>query len=311
MNDGNRSQVDKEQIANKLTELREESAALIAVYDPEDRLRYANAAFRKAYCVEPGETPLWPDLMRRNWQAGRGAIIAHPDIEAWLASAISRRGKVPRRAFETDLIDGRWLWIVETVQPDGWMLFIATDITELRRKERELRQLRDLATRAAQTDELTDISNRRHMWALLENLLDGAHPSGARQGCLCLFDLDLFKQINDRFGHQAGDTVLVDFARTVQGNIRLRDGFGRIGGEEFMLLMPDTSILHAKKIVDRIFAAVHARRPLPNAEDFTYTFSAGLAEIKAEDTPQSVYSRADQALYQAKHDGRDRLMLAA
>lgn len=299
------------QIADKLAELREESAALIAVYDAQDRLRYANAAFRKTYFVQPGETPLWSDLWRRNWEAGRGAIIAHPDIDAWLASAISRRGKVPRRSFESDLVDGRWLWIVETVQPDGWMLFIATDITELRRDERELRQLRDLATRASETDELTDISNRRHMWALLENLLGGTHPSTKRQGCLCLFDLDLFKQINDRFGHQAGDTVLVDFARTVQGSIRLRDGFGRIGGEEFMLLMPDTSILHAKKIVDRIFAAIHERRPLPDAQDFAYTFSAGLAEIKAGDTPQAVYSRADQALYQAKHEGRDRLALAA
>lgn len=300
-----------EQVSEKLASLREESAALIAVYDPEDRLRYANAAFRKTYSVEPHETPLWQELMRRNWQTGCGAIIAHPDIDAWLASAISRRGKVPRRAFESDLVDGRWLWIVETVQPDGWMLFIATDITELRREERELRQLRDLATRASETDELTDISNRRHLWALLENVLSGTHPSGTQQGCLCLFDLDLFKQINDRFGHQAGDMVLVDFARTFQGNIRLRDGFGRIGGEEFMLLMPDTSILHAKKIVDRVFGAIHERRPLPNADDFAYTFSAGLAEIKAGDTAQAVYSRADQALYQAKHEGRDRLTLAA
>ena len=300
-----------DQVSEKLASLREESAALIAVYDPEDRLRYANAAFREAYFVAPGETPLWTELMRRNWEAGRGAIISHPDIDAWLASAISRRGKVPRRAFESDLVDGRWLWIVEAVQPDGWMLFVATDITELRREERELRQLRDFATRASQTDELTDISNRRHMWRQLEDLLSGTHPSGTRQGSLCLFDLDLFKHINDRFGHQAGDTVLVDFARTVQGSIRLRDGFGRIGGEEFMLLMPDTSILNAKKIVDRIFAAIHERRPLLNAPDFSYTFSAGLTEIKIDDTPQAIYSRADQALYQAKHEGRDRLTLAA
>lgn len=303
--------MNTKQVSEKLATLHEQSAALIAVFDPEDRLRYANAAYRKTYFVERDETPLWSDLMRRNWQAGRGAIIAHTDMDAWLASAISRRGKVPRRAFESDLLDGRWLWIVETVQPDGWMLYVATDITELRTEERELRQLRDFATRAAQTDELTDISNRRHMWVLLEDLLSGTHPSGMRQGCLCLFDLDLFKLINDRFGHQAGDMVLVDFARTVQGSIRLRDGFGRIGGEEFMLIMPDTSILHAKKIVDRIFAAIHERRPLHNARDFTYTFSAGLSEIRADDTPQTVYSRADQALYQAKHEGRDRLMLAA
>ena len=300
-----------EQIAEKLAELREDSAALIAVYDPDDRLRYANAAFRDTYHVEPGETPTWAELMRRNWLAGRGAIIAHPDMEAWLASAISRRGKVKHRAFESDLVDGRWLWIVETVHADGWMLFLATDITELRREERELRQLRDFATRASQTDELTEISNRRHMWSMLETLLKGEHVSGSREGCLCLFDLDFFKQINDRYGHQAGDRVLIDFSRTVQNSIRLRDGFGRIGGEEFMLLMPDTSIANAKKIIDRLFDAVHQRRPLGNAPDFSYTFSAGLAEIRADDTAEAVYSRADLALYTAKHEGRDRLTLAA
>ncbi|NML74475.1 diguanylate cyclase [Rhizobium sp. S-51] len=300
-----------EQITEKLAELREDSAALIAVYDPDDRLRYANAAFRDTYHVEPGETPTWAELMRRNWLAGRGAIIAHPDMEAWLASAISRRGKVKRRAFESDLVDGRWLWIVETVHADGWMLFLATDITELRREERELRQLRDFATRASQTDELTEISNRRHMWSMLETLLKGEHVSGSREGCLCLFDLDFFKQINDRYGHQAGDRVLIDFSRTVQNSIRLRDGFGRIGGEEFMLLMPDTSIANAKKIIDRLFDAVHQRRPLSNAPDFSYTFSAGLAEIRADDTAEAVYSRADLALYTAKHEGRDRLTLAA
>ncbi len=295
----------------KLAELGEGSAALIAVFAPDDRLRYANAAFRSAYVVDPGETVSWSELMRRNFHAGRGAIVSHPDIEAWIATALSRRGKVPRRTFEADLVDGRWLWVVETVHADGWMLFVGTDITDLRREERELRQLRDFATRAAQTDELTDISNRRHVWSMLENLLTGVYAADTRDGCLCLFDLDFFKQINDRFGHQAGDRVLIDFARTVQKSIRLKDGFGRIGGEEFMLLMPDTSLANAKKIVDRLFDAVHERRPIAAAPDFSYTFSAGLTEIRGDDTAQSVYSRADQALYQAKHEGRDRLMLAA
>lgn len=300
-----------EEVTAKLAELGEGSDALIAAFDPDDRLRYANAAFRSAYVVDQDEVVSWSELMRRNFRAGRGAIISHPDFEAWLATALSRRGKAPRRAFESDLIDGRWLWIVETVQPDGWMLLVATDITELRRDERELRQLRDFATRASQTDELTDISNRRHVWSLLENLLAGDYVADTREGCLCLFDLDFFKQINDRFGHQTGDRVLIDFARTVQNGIRLKDGFGRIGGEEFMLLMPDTSLVSARKIVDRLFDAVHRRRPLAEAPDFSYTFSAGLTEIHSDDTAQTAYSRADQALYRAKHEGRDRLMLAA
>lgn len=82
-------------------------------------------------------------------------------------SAQSRRGKLPYRAFEMDLYDGRWFWMTETVQQDGWMLCVASDVTELRQGYRTLRQDRDLAVRASQTDELTGTANRRFVFAKL------------------------------------------------------------------------------------------------------------------------------------------------
>ncbi|MBX4915206.1 GGDEF domain-containing protein, partial [Rhizobium bangladeshense] len=85
----------------------------MAVYDGDDRLRYANSAFRSAYFIEPEETPLWPDLMRRNFHLGRGTVIRTENFEEWLRSTQSRRGKIGYRAFETDLSDGRWLWMTE------------------------------------------------------------------------------------------------------------------------------------------------------------------------------------------------------
>jgi diguanylate cyclase (GGDEF)-like protein len=299
------------QISERLAELQEDSAVLIAIYDQEDRLRYANAAFRSTYAIEPDETPLWSELMRRNTRAGRGTIIRTADFETWLVSAQSRRGKLPFRAFETDVVDGRWFWMTETVQKDGWMLCIASDITHLKQSERDVRQDRDFALRASQTDELTSISNRRFMMAALDSLIARQASASAGVGCICIIDLDFFKRINDIYGHQFGDDVLIDFSRRVQPVIRRRDSFGRIGGEEFMLILPDTTLSQAELIIERIIGKVRGACPIPTVPSFSYTCSAGLAELRPGETARAVYARADEALYNAKQSGRDRLKIVA
>jgi diguanylate cyclase (GGDEF)-like protein len=299
------------QISERLAELQEESAVLIALYDQDDRLRYANAAFRSTFALEPDECPFWAELMRRNTKACKGTIIRAADFETWLVSAQSRRGKLPFRAFETDVVDGRWLWMTETVQKDGWMLCVASDITHLKASERDVRQDRDFALKASQTDELTSISNRRFMMAALESLVKRQASAEAASGCICIIDLDFFKRINDLYGHQTGDDVLVDFARRVHPLVRRRDSFGRIGGEEFMLILPDTSLTQGAMIIDRVLTTVRGARPIRNAPAFSYTCSAGLAELHAGETAREIYARADEALYHAKQSGRDRLRIVA
>ncbi|TCL69714.1 GGDEF domain-containing protein [Rhizobium sp. BK251] len=299
------------QITERLAELREESGVLIALFDPDDRLRYANAAFRATFVLEPDETPLWSELMRRNTRAGRGTIIRNADFEAWLISAQSRRGKLPFRAFETDVVDGRWFWMTETVQRDGWMLCVASDITQMKVSERDLRQDRDFALKASQTDELTGIANRRFMMAALEHMIRRQAEESAAGGCICIIDLDFFKRINDNFGHQVGDLVLIDFARRVHPMVRRRDCFGRIGGEEFMLVLLDTTLEEGEAFVDNILDSVRIARPLSTVPAFFYTCSAGLAEMRTGDTVQTLYARADEALYVAKQSGRDRLRIVA
>jgi len=298
-------------LSERLEELQEESPVLIGMYDHDDRLQYANAAFRAVFAIEPGDTPTWAELMRRNTKAGCGTIIRSADFESWLISVQSRRGKLPFRAFEMDVVDGRWFWMTETVQRDGWMLCIASDITHMKASRRDLRQDRDFALKASQTDELTGISNRRFMMAALEHMILRQESAASVSGCICIIDLDFFKRINDSFGHQAGDRVLIDFARRVQPTVRRRDSFGRIGGEEFMLVLPDTTLEQGEKIVDRVLEHVRVARPLCDLPDFSYTCSAGLAELKAGDTVQQLYARADEALYIAKQSGRDRLKIAA
>ncbi|MEF0941388.1 sensor domain-containing diguanylate cyclase [Rhizobium sp. BR 362] len=292
---------------SRLFELFETTPVLVAAYDEFDRLRYANKAFRTAFFIEPDATPFWPDLMRRNFNAKRGTVIHAADFEEWLISTQSRRGKTGFRAFETDLVDGRWLWMTEMVQKDGWMLCVASDVTALKAKSRAVRQDRDLAIKASYTDELTGIANRRFVTARIEDMLQPRGDAEPLLGCLCVLDIDRFKSINDQFGHQIGDLVLRDFAKRVHNLVRRTDCFGRIGGEEFVLTLPSTPIAQARLIVERMLVSVRKARPLQEHPDFQYTFSAGLACAQPGDTALSLYARADRALYMAKLGGRDRI----
>lgn len=297
-------------ILETFADLVEHSGVLLALYDETDRLRLANDAFRRTFHLSPGETPSWTEIMRRNHGAFKGTAIKAADLEAWLTSTQSRRGKTPFRAYETDLVDGRWLWMTETVRPNGWMLCIASEITDLRREERLLRQDLDLAMRAAQTDELTSTANRRFVFGRLEALINAAALIPDSALSVCLFDIDLFKSINDRFGHQAGDLVLRHFTNLVHRVIRRTDCFGRIGGEEFMLVMPGSPAENALAFAGHLLAFARTAQPLPDRPAVNYTCSAGVAAYRPGDTAAAIYGRADRALYRAKAEGRDRALLS-
>lgn len=247
--------------------------------------------------------------MRRNHAAGRGAALSAPDLDAWFTSVRSRRGKVPIRRFEADLLDGRWLMIEETVMPDGWSIYVASDVTTLRASERSLRQARDQAVISSHTDELTGVSNRRMIMAQLQNNIALAQARG-EMGCACLLDIDHFKGVNDQLGHLVGDTVLVTFARTVQMAIRPRDCFGRVGGEEFLLVLTNLSEADAARCVTNILDRVRALHVSGTPPGFQTTCSAGLTEIRPDDTTMTAFSRCDAALYAAKNAGRDLVRVA-
>ncbi|NKL39606.1 diguanylate cyclase [Rhizobium leguminosarum bv. viciae] len=297
-----------DEIFEQLLNLSARTQTLIAVYDSHDRLQYANSAFRSVYFIEPDESPLWPDLMRRNFEMRRGTVIQTSNFDEWLRSTQSRRGKIGYRAFETDLHDGRWFWMTEAVQTNGWMLCIASEITSLRARGRIVRQDRDQAIKASYTDELTGVANRRFVMARVDDMLAAAQHGS--NGCLVVFDIDNFKHINDRLGHQAGDVVLRDFAHRIHQNVRRNDCFGRVGGEEFVLVMPSTGPEDAIAMVECMLTVIRFSRPLPESPDFSYTCSAGIAACAPSDSASDLYRRADQALYAAKLSGRDRVRAA-
>ncbi len=283
--------------------LLQASALLVGIFDAHDVLRFANPAFVAAFHAPPDGRTTWTDLMRANRQRRCGTAVDTQDFDAWLASARSRRGKQPFRAFESNNHDGRWIWMTETTLASGWMLCVASDITALNEDGRSLRLTRDQALRAAQTDALTGISNRTYMTQQLDRLLAQGLPFA-----LVLLDLDHFKRINDQYGHPVGDEVLRDFARQLQAGTRREDFCGRVGGEEFMLLLPGVDAQQAQTIVQRLLDSVHATRPLPTAPQLRYSSSAGLALHRPQEHSAALYQRADRALYRAKHAGRDRLV---
>ncbi|WP_018699044.1 GGDEF domain-containing protein [Amorphus coralli] len=294
-------------LLERLLDLYEHTPVLVAAYDGFDRLRYANRAFRAAFFVGPDEQPSWSEIIRRNHREGRGTVIRNPDLEAWLTSTQSRRGKVGYRAFETDMVDGSWLYMTETVQPNGWMLCIASDVTRLRPDERSVRQDLDFAIKASNTDELTGVANRRYTMARAAEMLQARDEARSGNGAFALLDLDHFKSINDRFGHQTGDRILEDFVKRLQPLVRRADCFGRVGGEEFALVLPKTPVEEAVLIVEKMLSMIRMNRPLPERPDFAYTFSAGVAAIAPADTLTDLYGRADKALYLAKVSGRNRI----
>ncbi|MFT3812532.1 MAG: GGDEF domain-containing protein [Acidovorax sp.] len=282
------------------------SEQLVAIFDKQDILRYANAAFEQAYHHLPDGHSTWVDIMRANYERQRGSKVDSRDFESWLASAKSRRGKLPFRAFETDLYNGRWIWMAETTLDSGWMLCVGSDVTAIHQDERSLRLAYNQALRTAQTDALTGLSNRTHLMHQLDQLIALGEPFA-----LVLLDLDHFKHINDRHGHLVGDEVIRDFARHLQACTRRGDGCGRVGGEEFMLLLPDCGDrAQAEAIVERLLAKTRAARPLPGTPEQGYSASASLALWQPGESATHLYHRADQALYRAKDAGRDRLVCA-
>jgi diguanylate cyclase (GGDEF)-like protein len=183
------------------------------------------------------------------------------------------------------------------------LLFELTKNDGFSRLRRALATINELAIR----DELTGIHNRRFLLDLVDKEKERADRNGG-EFCLCLFDIDFFKRINDTYGHAAGDTVLRAFSRTVQDQLRALDAFGRYGGEEFLLMLPETPAASAIALAERVRGAVEGLRCLDGERTITLTVSAGVAEYRLGEKVAQTIVRADQALYLAKSGGRNRVL---
>jgi two-component system cell cycle response regulator len=187
--------------------------------------------------------------------------------------------------------------------------------TQLRKKRYadRLRYNVQLSLEMAITDQLTGLHNRRYMGRHLDTLVANAEKSG-RPVAFLILDIDYFKSVNDTYGHDIGDEVLREFASRIAANVRGIDLACRYGGEEFVVVMPDTDMEFAATVAERLRRSVEAtpfgisRAP----HKLSVTISIGIAASEGrEDNAEQLLHRADQALYRAKREGRNRVVAAA
>ena len=181
--------------------------------------------------------------------------------------------------------------------------------SRLAAQKAELAEALELSRHLATRDSLTGLLNRRAMTEVLA--LKGPRPQLAENRmALAMLDIDFFKRINDSHGHQVGDAVLQRFADVARAGLRGGDVLARWGGEEFLLLMPQTSPNDAAPVLARLRESMASAAFETLAPGLTVSFSGGLTEMAVSESHESAIARADQALYAAKRKGRDRIETA-
>jgi diguanylate cyclase (GGDEF)-like protein len=179
----------------------------------------------------------------------------------------------------------------------------------LYKRGNELRDAHARIEELAQIDELTGVLNRRYLLKALNDEIARAQRS--HNACsVAIIDLDFFKSINDQFGHPVGDEVLRTFANAISANIRSIDKLGRYGGEEFLLILPGTAKDTAHQTVDRLRVIIADLDWTAISEGLGLTLSAGVCQVRQNDSADDILARIDKALYRAKEAGRNGVIAA-
>ncbi|HET7410314.1 MAG TPA: PleD family two-component system response regulator [Paracoccaceae bacterium] len=201
-------------------------------------------------------------------------------------------------------------YIASPVDPVELVARIRLQLRRKRYADRLRETVRDSMVHAV-TDPLTGVYNRRHANAHIEDVVDRSRDRGAEL-TIMLLDLDRFKSINDGHGHAAGDMVLREFARRLQANVRSIDLVARIGGEEFMVVMPDSGAASAAEIAERVRLATADPpfRVSQSGATRSVTVSIGYAVLQPGESVFELIERADRALYASKNAGRNRATLS-
>ncbi|MFA9459770.1 diguanylate cyclase [Thiohalorhabdus methylotrophus] len=274
----------------------ENTANAIALGDAEGRVILANEAFARLLGRSPTE------LQGMHYEE-----FTHPEDLGDSQAVVQRELAAGHRfaRLEKRYLDasGRPVWVdltlsqlKEPVGPGIRHIAVATDIRARKAAEAELEY-------RATYDALTGAVNRLHFETLLEQEVGRVDRYGS-EAALVMFDLDHFKAVNDTHGHGTGDAALREVAALVRGRLRDADALARWGGEEFLVLLPETGGDAAARVGEELRRAVAGTR---FAEGVAITISLGVTDIRPGDTRKDLLKRADDALYAAKHAGRNRL----
>jgi two-component system, cell cycle response regulator len=237
-------------------------------------------------------------------------------VSQWRASEAFRQlpillladeGELPRLAKGLDL--GANDYLIRPVDRNELLARVRSQVRRKRLQDR-LRENYHRSLSLALTDELTGLYNRRYVVAHLEELVARVNNDGVTDTSLMMFDVDHFKAVNDQFGHQGGDDALRQLADRALRGVRSIDLVARLGGEEFVVVMPETSLQAASMVAERLRRSVAAEPFLIHAtgDRQPITISIGVAVARSGDTVDTLLQRADDALYQAKNGGRNKVV---
>lgn len=281
------------------------NAALWAFDWQEQRIIYISPAYEKIFGRSAG-------LLLGSYKEWLDSI--YPDDVEYAARSLAQvleLGAVEAREYRILRTDGQVRWLSDKCFVSRQMsrdetpivVGIAEDITEKKRLEGELHRL-------ATVDVLTQSSNRRHFFECADDAFRQAREQGSPLAFL-LLDIDDFKQINDSHGHQVGDRVLQQVAHAAASTLRSGDLFGRIGGEEFAAVFPGCETSLAEQIAQRLQREIQRLGFVSEGTGFGVTVSQGLTTLRAaDDSLDGLFARADAAMYQAKREGKDRIVVA-
>jgi len=313
-----------QQLSTIVRDLSRQKAVERALRESETRFRQMAESVNEIFWLsDPDDilyiNPAYERIMGRSRQeAYRNADAlldaVHPDDLPGVAGEMNGAGSRQRTIDMTFRViqgDGDTRWVrmrrypVDDAEKGGERVAgTVVDVTELKRVELELEQANALLEHQALYDALTNVANRRQFDILLDREVSRVDRYGG-SFALIMFDLDRFKSFNDEHGHAVGDQVLEETARVVEARLRKSDVLGRWGGEEFMVLMPDTGPDDAVKAAEAMRERVASHR-YPGVENVT--ISLGVAAYHPGDSRTELLRDVDESMYRAKREGRNRVM---
>lgn len=248
------------------------------------------------------------EVIQRAHEQGSGVNFEGKSINDFLEFIRHNQRTQLEHEFVLSTLENKYYKLARITVSTGEHVVFGTDITELVHTQQQLERTLQQLDQLANTCDLSGIPNRRHIMDCLNKEFCRAKRYGSTFAVV-IADIDHFKKVNDTYGHSVGDQAIIHFAELISENLRDSDMIGRVGGEEFAILLPNTNLQQAKIYADRVREKV-ANTPLVlgSKERLTLTSSFGIAEFSAVDKDVSdLFNRADKALYKAKEAGRNQV----
>ena len=297
---------------NSTHEFLNYTRTMVALVDPEGRLLEWNPAFEIWKAGLPSAVSM-QDFLNKSSQALFNWMLLAGGLRQARLQQVPEVGSAELRCLADPLSDGNFLFCIELIQPalEAEINRMKDELEKTRQsiknKKMELEALLLQAQDILQFDPLTRLPNRQGIITELQREISRAERQHAPLTIL-LADIDHFKDINDSIGENGGDQVLKAVCSLLQSNIRLTDRLGRFGGDEFLFLLPSTSLENAQVLAERLTrAARELELELADGKHVHITISIGAARYQAGDeSGEALLSRAGRALTRSKADGRDR-----